>query len=68
MERLGPSIQGWEDDMLKHRFDWSDESMSALEEGAMKWLKAVNWAGATEERYQLLLGILAIKSKSSSNA
>ncbi|QKD51973.2 uncharacterized protein FOBCDRAFT_238314 [Fusarium oxysporum Fo47] len=31
MERLGPAIRSWEDDILKHRFDWSPERMLELQ-------------------------------------
>ncbi|KAF4435085.1 major facilitator superfamily transporter [Fusarium acutatum] len=43
MERLGPAIRGWEDDILKHRFDWSEQRMLALQESVNKSLGAVNW-------------------------
>jgi 3-hydroxyacyl-CoA dehydrogenase len=66
IERLGPSIRCWEEDMLKHRFDWSDESLSALKDGALKWLEVVDWTGMKEERDRVLLHLLAAKSKTSS--
>lgn len=66
IERLGPSIRSWEADILKHRFDWSQESLSALKVGALKWLEAADWAGINGERDQMLLELLQTKSKSSS--
>lgn len=66
IERLGPSIRSWEEDMLKHRFDWSDESLAALKEGASKWLDAVDWIEVKEKRDQVLLQLLEAKSKASS--
>ncbi|RBR06773.1 hypothetical protein FVER53590_12628 [Fusarium verticillioides] len=50
MERLGPAIRGWEDDILKHRFDWSEQRMSALQESVNKSLGAVKWDQLVEER------------------
>ncbi|KAB5518014.1 hypothetical protein GE09DRAFT_1044988 [Coniochaeta sp. 2T2.1] len=67
IERLGSSIRGWEEDILEHRFDWSEESMAALKEGASASLKVVDWEGLTEERDRLLLELLAAKSKDSSD-
>lgn len=66
IERLGPSIRCWEEDMLKHRFDWSDESLSTLKDGALKWLEAVDWTSMKNERDRVLLQLLAAKSKNSS--
>lgn len=65
IERLGPSIRSWEEDMLKHRFDWSDERLAVLKDEAAKYLKAVDWTGLEEERGQVLLELLAAKSKTS---
>lgn len=64
IERLGPSIQGWENDMLKHRFDWSDESVARLKNEARKWLDDVDWTQLTSERDRVLIQLLAAKSKS----
>lgn len=66
IERLGPAIRGWEDDMLKHRFEWSEESVSVLKEDALKWLKSVDWDGINGKRDQMLLQLLEAKSRSSS--
>jgi 3-hydroxyacyl-CoA dehydrogenase len=66
IERLGPGIQRWEEDILKHRFDWSVESLATLEDETEKWLQTVDWTAMKEERDRLLLQLLAIKSKMSS--
>lgn len=66
IERLGAAIQGWEEDMSKHRFDWSEERLSVLKEEAAKWLNSVDWGGINEERDQLLLRLLQVKSQRSS--
>ncbi|GKU11816.1 unnamed protein product, partial [Fusarium langsethiae] len=37
-ERLGPAIRGWEDDIFKNRFDWSEERVKTLQESVNKSL------------------------------
>ncbi len=66
IERLGPGIRSWEEDILKHRFNWSNESLATLEDETSKWLRTLDWTALKEERDRLLLQILAIKSKSTS--
>ncbi|KAH7399177.1 hypothetical protein DE146DRAFT_656804 [Phaeosphaeria sp. MPI-PUGE-AT-0046c] len=63
LERLGPAIRSWEQDMSAHRFDWSEESVSALNLEASKWLEAVEWADVNRQRDEVLLQLLAAKSK-----
>ncbi|KAG5774127.1 hypothetical protein H9Q69_000284 [Fusarium xylarioides] len=63
MERLGPAIRGWEDDILKHRFDWSEQRILALQESVDKSLGAVNWDKLVEERDLVLLQLLTAKEK-----
>ena len=67
IERLGPGIQSWEEDVLKHRFDWSIESVAALQNETGKWLQTLDWTAMKEERDRLLLLLLEIKSKTSSD-
>jgi len=66
MKRLGPSIRAWEDDILKHRFDWSGEKLSALQESVKKVLGATDWRNLVEERDAVLVQLLAAKSKTTS--
>ncbi|KAH7028447.1 3-hydroxyacyl-CoA dehyrogenase [Macrophomina phaseolina] len=66
LERLGPSIRSWEQDMAKHRFDWSEESVSVLKSEACKWLEAVDWSELVHQRDSVLLHLLAAKSGTSS--
>jgi 3-hydroxyacyl-CoA dehydrogenase len=66
IERLGPSIRCWEEDILKHRFDWSDACLSVLKDEVMKWLEEVDWTDIKEKRDRLLLNLLAAKSEPSS--
>ncbi|KAF5636866.1 3-hydroxyacyl dehydrogenase [Fusarium sp. NRRL 25303] len=63
MERLGLAIRGWEDDILKHRFDWSEQRMLALQESVNESLEAVDWNKLVEERDLVLLQLLAAKEK-----
>lgn len=64
IERLGPAIQSWEDDMLKHRFDWSEENVAKMKNEARKWLDTVDWTQLASERDRLLIQLLAAKSES----
>lgn len=66
IERLGPSIQAWEEDILKHRFDWSRDRLSALEEGVKKSLSDVDWSNLVAERDAVLVQLLAAKNKTAS--
>lgn len=61
LERLGPSIRSWENDMQEHRFDWSDESVSNLEDRAQVWLDKIDWQNITSERDIMLLKLLTAK-------
>lgn len=66
IERLGPSIQRWEEDMLKHRFDWSEKSLSSLKVVVLKWLESLDWSNMERERDQGLMQLLEAKFKTSS--
>ncbi|RDH16483.1 hypothetical protein M747DRAFT_358469 [Aspergillus niger ATCC 13496] len=66
VERLGPAVRAWEEDMLKHRFDWSEESVSVLKREALQWLETVNWDGFNRKRDQMLLRLLEVTSHTSS--
>lgn len=66
VERLGPSIRAWEDDILKHRFDWSDGRLSALQDSVKKALGDTDWSTLVEERDAVLVGLLAAKNKTTS--
>lgn len=65
LERLGPAIQGWETDMLEHRFDWSEERLSLLNAEVGSYLTAVNWSELTRQRDSVLLQLLQSKPKPS---
>ncbi|GKZ31875.1 crystallin, lambda 1 [Aspergillus brasiliensis] len=63
IERLGPAIRAWEEDMVKHRFDWSEENVSVLKKEASKWLESVDWDGVVGKRDQMLLRMLEVNSR-----
>jgi 3-hydroxyacyl-CoA dehydrogenase len=66
IERLGPSLRRWEEDMLQYRFDWSEQSVSVLKQKALEWLGAVDWDDINERRDEVLLQLLEAKSKTPS--
>ncbi|KAH6951954.1 hypothetical protein DER45DRAFT_511405 [Fusarium avenaceum] len=66
IERLGPAIRSWEDDILKNRFDWSVERLAALNDSVEEGLKDVDWKKFVEERDLVLLKLLSAKSKTKS--
>lgn len=66
IERLGPAIRSWEDDILKNRFDWSVERLAALNDSVEEGLKDVDWKNLVEERDLVLLKLLSAKSKTKS--
>lgn len=63
IERLGPAIRGWEEDILRHRFDWSEDSLTRLQDQAGKYLETVNWSDTVLKRDAVLLRLLAIKAQ-----
>ncbi|KAI4718766.1 putative hydroxyacyl-CoA dehydrogenase [Aureobasidium sp. EXF-10727] len=68
IERLGPAIQGWEKDMLKHRFDWNQKDLATLHDQVGKFLHNVNWPEMVTERDTALLKLLDAKSDAPSMA
>ncbi|CAD0111443.1 unnamed protein product [Aureobasidium uvarum] len=68
IERLGSAIRGWEEDMLKHRFDWNQESLATLQDQAKKSLQDVDWPNMVAERDAVLLKLLNVKSDAPSMA
>ena len=63
LERLGPGIRAWEEDMLQHRFDWEDDKVSTLNSEASRWLDKVDWARLDSQKDEALLDVLVAKSK-----
>lgn len=66
MERLGPAIRAWEDDIQRHRFDWSPERLSALNGSVRESLEDTDWTALVAERDALLTELVKMKSRRSS--
>lgn len=64
IERLGPAIQSWENDILANRFDWSDDRVAVLNNEASRWLDKVDWDSLNQHRDQQLLDMILSKAKS----
>ncbi|KAG9846701.1 hypothetical protein KCU98_g6234, partial [Aureobasidium melanogenum] len=43
ISRLGSSIKNWEEDMLRHRFDWNEEALTRLQDESERYLRSVDW-------------------------
>lgn len=63
LERLGPSIRCWEQDILQNRFAWGDEEVTKLKEGVNKSYSKMEWDRLVRERDDVLMDILGSKSK-----
>jgi len=63
LERLGPEIRHWEDDMARNRFDWSKASITELKQSAEEHLGPIDSREAKRERDGKLLGLLTLKLK-----
>jgi len=61
INRLGPAIRSWEDDILSHRFDWSQASLYSLQKQVRSYLQTVDWERTMSERESILLKLLAAK-------
>ena len=61
IERLGPAIRSWEDDILLHRFDWNADSLSSLHKHTKAYMQTVDWEKTISERKSVLLKLLAAK-------
>jgi 3-hydroxyacyl-CoA dehydrogenase len=62
IDRLGPAIGGWEEDILLHRFDWNEDSLSSLQQQVKSHLQTVDWTKTMSERESVLMKLLAVKS------
>ena len=68
LERLGPEIRIWEDDVAKNRFDWNESSLNTLQQSVGKYLGQRDPDEAKRERDEKLLGLLALKAQEELNA
>ena len=64
-DRLGPAIRGWEEDMLKHRFDWSEDRLATLKAEALRYLETVDFSRLKAHQAEVLSQLLAAKAPKS---
>ena len=64
LERLGTGIRSWEDDILTHRFTWTEGEQVLLKEQVARYLEPVDLHETAVRRDQALLGLLRIKDSS----
>jgi 3-hydroxyacyl-CoA dehydrogenase len=63
LERLGPSIRAWEQDILRNRFAWRDEDVAKLRDEVNKSYGGTDWNMLVKERDSMLIELLAAKAK-----
>ncbi|GAM87942.1 hypothetical protein ANO11243_059700 [Dothideomycetidae sp. 11243] len=61
LDRLGPAIRWWEEDILKHRFDWSETRLAALKAEALDYLSTIDFGELEAHRAEVLSRLLAAK-------
>lgn len=61
LERLGPSIRNWEQDILRNRFAWDETDLETLRDKVTKSFGAKDWAEVVRERDEALMKLLAAK-------
>lgn len=66
LERLGPSIRGWEQDILRNRFTWGETELAKLRDEVNKSFGETDWSEVIRERDAVLMSLLEDKQKASS--
>jgi 3-hydroxyacyl-CoA dehydrogenase len=66
LERLGPAIRGWEQDILRNRFSWGENDVANLRDEVNRSYGSTDWADTVRERDSVLMDLLAMKSKAPS--
>ncbi|EHK19702.1 uncharacterized protein TRIVIDRAFT_46955 [Trichoderma virens Gv29-8] len=66
LEHIGMSAKPWVEDMRKHAFDLTPESLNTLDESVQSWINNVDIGQVERERDQVLLDLMESKSKASS--
>jgi len=64
LERLGPEIRSWEEDISAHRFTWTEDEQNLLKERVGQYLDEIDLSEIVTERDRALLEVLRAKSKS----
>ncbi len=63
LERLGPGIRAWEEDILAHRFTWTEHEQKLLKEKVGIYLDQIDLSEISNQRDRALLEVLWTKSK-----
>ncbi|KAF4625549.1 hypothetical protein G7Y89_g12618 [Cudoniella acicularis] len=63
MKKLGPAVEGWLGDMERHKFEFSDENVGALNESLKQWLEKEDLVALSERREEVLLELLRLKKE-----
>ncbi|KAG9250769.1 3-hydroxyacyl-CoA dehydrogenase, partial [Emericellopsis atlantica] len=61
LERLGPSIRDWEQDILRNRFAWDETDLAKLRDEVNNSFGGTDWAEIVRERDEALLKLLEAK-------
>lgn len=64
LERLGPGIRAWEEDIMAQRFTWTEDEQNKLKEQVDQYLDQINLSEIVTQRDWALLEILQAKAKS----
>lgn len=63
LERLGPAIRGWEQDILRNRFSWEETEVAKLRDEVNKSYSGTDWVEIVRGRDNVLIHLLTSKSK-----
>lgn len=63
LERLGPGIRSWEQDIAANRFDWSEHAVESLTKSVSGYLDQIDVHRVKAERDEALLEIIALKKR-----
>lgn len=64
LDRLGPAIRAWEEDILAHRFKWTENEQSLLKDKVGKYLDRINLIEISSWRDLAILEVLQIHGQS----
>ena len=65
LEHIGIAAKSWTDDMRKHAFELTPDSLDTLDSSVNDWIKNVDIGLLERERDQVLLDLMETKSKTS---
>jgi 3-hydroxyacyl-CoA dehydrogenase len=64
LERLGPGIRAWEEDIQTHRFKWTENEQILLKDKVEKYLDGIDLTEISSWRDLALLEVLQVHGKS----